>query len=130
MSEALTIISRLQDLWTDGKNIAPYSEPFSLENGYQERIVMTASSTWKASELPSGMCHVFIDREEDLGENVFLSEVVDLQSFAMTTEGISECLEAFISTCSRLSAPYIGSLGLDSQDIDNYIMRAILVAKD
>ena len=122
---AHTVTAKLRDLWTSGRNIAVYSEPFAIENRCQDRVVMTGTSTWKASELPSGLCHVFIDREEDLGENVFFSDVVGLQLFAFTAEGVCECLEAFIGTCRNLSAPYIGSLGMDSQDIDDYLKRAI-----
>jgi len=125
MTAAHTVTEKLRDLWVGGRNIAVYSEPFAIENRCQDRVVMTGSSTWKASELPSGLCHVFIDREEDLGENVYFSDVVGLQSFALSTEGVRECLEAFIGTCRKLSVPYIGSLGIDAQDIDEYLKRAI-----
>ena len=125
MTEAHTVAERLRDLWISGRNISPFSEPLAIDKRFQDRVVMTGSSTWKASDLPSGLCHVFIDREEDLGENIFFSDVVELQSFALTTEGCHECLEVFISACRELSAPYVGSLGLDNQDIDDYLKKAI-----
>jgi len=130
MTEARTVAEKLRDLWTSGRDVHPYSEPFATDNGCQDRVVMTGSSTWKASELLSDHCHVFIDREEDMGDNIFFSDIIDLQSFPLTSDGCYECLEAFIATCRTISAPYIGSLGLDTQDIDDYLKSAIRLASD
>ena len=65
-----------------------------------------------------------------MGDNIFFSDIIDLQSFPLTSDGCYECLEAFIATCRTISAPYIGSLGLDTQDIDDYLKSAIRLASD
>lgn len=97
----------LYDLWDKGEYAMHYAEC----SDHHYRVIITGSSTWKSTRLAEHCCHVFIEREDDLEEDLY--DITELQSFPLDLNGVVQCLESFARLCKINSASYLGGTNSD-----------------